>query len=98
MPAAVNGRDEVEPEINHKSSAMTARRKTRFVVRRGKIKAPSGVERENLRGLGANNEKVPVPVLVQVLGPINSHFALGVTYLSGRCSPVSRISRMRSRY
>jgi hypothetical protein len=35
MPAAVGGRKEVEPEINQRSSAITARRKTRLVVRRG---------------------------------------------------------------
>lgn len=56
MPAAVRGRDEVDPETNQRSSAMTARRKTRLVVRRGKMGVPSAAERENLRGLGAKRE------------------------------------------
>jgi len=63
MPASVRGLEEVEPEMNQRSSAITARRKTRFVVRRGRMSVPSGWERENLRGLGAKRERVPVPVL-----------------------------------
>lgn len=64
MPASVRGREEVEPEMNQRSSAMTARRKTRFVVRRGRMGVPSRVERENFRGRGAKRERVPVPVLL----------------------------------
>jgi hypothetical protein len=63
MPAAERGREEVEPEMNHRSSARTARRKTRFVVRRGRMGVPEGVERENFKGEGAKREYVPVPVL-----------------------------------
>lgn len=43
---------------------MTARRKTRFVVRRGRMGVPLWL-RENLRGVGAKTEYVPVPVLVE---------------------------------
>lgn len=49
--------------MNQRSSAITARRKTRFVVSRGRIREPSGLERENLSCLGAKMEHVPVPVL-----------------------------------
>jgi len=42
MPAALNGREEVEPEINQRSSVMTARRKTRYVVRSGRMRVPLG--------------------------------------------------------
>lgn len=63
MPAAERGREDVEPEMNQRSSAMTARRKTRFVVRRGRIGVSSGVERVNFSGRGAKRERVPVPVL-----------------------------------
>lgn len=63
MPASVRGIEEVEPEINHNNSAMTARRKTRFVVRRGRIGVPSEFDSVNLRGRGAKIEYVPVPVL-----------------------------------
>jgi hypothetical protein len=63
IPAAVRGREEVEPETNQRSSAMTARRKTRLVVRRGRIGVPSGEERLNFNALGAKREIVPVPVL-----------------------------------
>lgn len=72
MPASERGRAEVEPEINHSSSAMTARRKTRLVVRRGRIGVGSsgfpaaGRERENRRAGGAKIESVPVPVLARV--------------------------------
>ncbi len=37
MPEAERGREEVEPEMNQRSSAMTARRKTRLVVRKGRM-------------------------------------------------------------
>ena len=37
MPASERGREEVLPLTNQSSSAMTARRKTRFVVRRGRM-------------------------------------------------------------
>jgi hypothetical protein len=48
--------------MNHRSSATTALRNTRFVVRRGKIGWPLSL-RENFSGLGAKIEYVPVPVL-----------------------------------
>ena len=59
------------PEMNQSSSAMTARRKTRLVVRRGRIgiggeegfEGSDGREREKRRGVGAKSERVPVPVL-----------------------------------
>ena len=44
---------------------MTARRKTRFVVRRGKIGRPLSLS-ENLNGRGAKMDSVPVPVLIFV--------------------------------
>lgn len=50
------GREEVEPEMNQRSSRIMARVKTRFVVRRGRRGVPVGVERENLRGEGAKRE------------------------------------------
>lgn len=56
MPAAASGREDVEPEMNQRSSAMTARRKTRFVVRRGRMGDPEGEQRENFKGLGAKRE------------------------------------------
>jgi hypothetical protein len=37
MPAAERGREEVLPEMNQRSSVVTARWKTRLVVRRGKV-------------------------------------------------------------
>lgn len=63
MPALDRGRDEVEPLMNQRSSARTARRKTRLVVRRGRMGEPLGEVRENFRGVGAKMETVPVPVL-----------------------------------
>lgn len=45
--------------MNQRSSAMTARRKTRLVVRRGR----AWFAREKLREGGAKRESVPVPVL-----------------------------------
>ena len=68
MPASLRGREEVEPEINQRSSAITARRKTRLVVRRGRMgvggpPVGEGWEREKRRGGGAKRERVPVPVL-----------------------------------
>jgi hypothetical protein len=68
MPASERGRDEVEPEMNQRSSAITARRKTRLVVSRGRIGVGGpplgqGREREKRRGGGAKMESVPVPVL-----------------------------------
>jgi hypothetical protein len=47
--------EEVSPEMNHRSSAMMALVKTRFVVRRGRMGVPSRL-RENLRGRGAKME------------------------------------------
>lgn len=49
--------------MNQRSSARTARRKTRLVVRRGRIGEPLGEVRVNFRGVGAKMERVPVPVL-----------------------------------
>lgn len=69
MPASERGRDEVEPEMNQRSSAMTARRKTRLVVRSGSTGigfdkgSGEGREREKRRAGGAKRERVPVPVL-----------------------------------
>jgi hypothetical protein len=63
MPALERGREEVEPLMNQRSSARTARRKTRLVVRRGRMGEPLGEVRENFRGVGAKMETVPVPVL-----------------------------------
>ena len=69
MPEAESGREEVEPDMNQRSSAMTARRKTRLVVRRGMtgVGGSGGVGdgrvREKRRGGGAKRERVPVPVL-----------------------------------
>lgn len=65
MPAAERGREEVEPDMNQRSSARTARRKTRFVVRSGRIGVPAEDVRENFRGAGAKREMVPVPVLFE---------------------------------
>lgn len=78
----------MHPEMNHSSSAMTARRKTRFVVRRGRIGIGScssslllgDFDSENRSCGGANIEYVPVPVR------------------SGRCSPWARMVRMRFKY
>lgn len=71
MPASDRGIEDVQPEMNQRSSAMTARMKTRFVVRRGRMgiageegsSGEEGREREKRRGEGANRERVPVPVL-----------------------------------
>ena len=60
------------PEMNQRSSAMTARMKTRLVVRSGMIGVGreegerDSREREKRRGGGANRESVPVPVLERV--------------------------------
>ena len=57
--------------MNHRSSAITARRNTRFVVRRGRIGVGSDVEFDEARasekrsGVGAKRERVPVPVLMR---------------------------------
>ncbi len=58
MPAKERGREDVLPEMNQRSSAMTARRKTRLVVRRGRIGSPVvGQVRVNLSvGVGAKRE------------------------------------------
>ena len=59
----------MEPEMNHRSSAMTARTKTRLVVNSGSISVGGeqgsleGREREKRRGGGAKMDRVPVPVL-----------------------------------
>jgi hypothetical protein len=63
-PASLSGREEVSPLMNQSSSAMMARRKTRLVVRRGRMSFPvEGLWSENLSGRGAKMEYVPVPVL-----------------------------------
>ena len=73
MPVSAKGMEEVLPAMNHNSSPMTARRNTRFVVRRGKIGTGGSVgfedgrDREKRRAGGANSDNVPVPVLVIVL-------------------------------
>lgn len=64
MPASERGMEEVEPLMNQRSSARTARRKTRLVVRRGRMGKPLGDVRVNFRGVGAKTDRVPVPVLV----------------------------------
>jgi hypothetical protein len=56
IPAAASGREEVQPDMNQRSSVVTARRTTRFGVRRGRMGVPFGEERENLRGVGAKME------------------------------------------
>jgi len=61
MPWVARGRDVVEPTTNQRSSATTARRKTRFVVRRGRISVGDvvvveEVEREKRSWLGAKIE------------------------------------------
>jgi hypothetical protein len=61
-PASLRASDEVLASMNQRSSAMTARVKTRFVVRRGRMGVPERL-RENFRGRGAKREYVPVPVL-----------------------------------
>ena len=69
MPTSERGRDEVEPEMNQRSSAMTARRKTRFVVRSGRTGigcdegSEEGRDKEKRMAGGAKRERVPVPVL-----------------------------------
>ena len=89
MPASDSGLEEVVPATNQRSSVVTARRKTRFVVSSGSIGmrvfgsagvAGLGFDREKRSCGGAKRERVPVPVR------------------SGRCSPVSRMRDMRSRY
>jgi len=64
-PASLSASDEVLASMNHRSSATTALRKTRLVVRRGRIGVPSRL-RENLSGRGAKTLYVPVPVLQRV--------------------------------
>ena len=69
MPASESGMDEVLPEMNQRSSAMTARVKTRFVVTSGRMGmgglagSEEGFDREKRRGFGAKRALVPVPVL-----------------------------------
>lgn len=57
---------------------------------------------ENRSGVGANIEYVPVPVLgratCHVLTSRGTRRSACRTHRSGRCSPLSRISRTRSRY
>jgi len=54
-PTAESARDDVFPSMNQRSSATTARKKTRFVVRRGRIGVPLSL-RANFRGTGAKIE------------------------------------------
>lgn len=112
MPAADSGSEEVLPEMNQRSSARTARRKTRLVVRRGRmgvggavgsVVEEEGLEREKRRAGGAKRERVPVPVLgVAREGQYDIARRWGVVeglgYRSGRCSPLWRMLRMRWRY
>ena len=62
MPWSERGLLEVLPAMNQRSSAITARRKTRFVVRRGRMGVGSaegseaGLERANLSWEGAKME------------------------------------------
>lgn len=63
-----NDVDDVLPVMNHSSSAVTARKKTRFVVRSGRIRigldgSVEGRESSKRNWRGANREYVPVPVL-----------------------------------
>lgn len=87
IPASDRGLDVVHPDTNQRSSVVTARRKTRLVVRRGRtgIRSPVGEEGSGLDRLkrscgGAKRDNVPVPVR------------------SGRCSPRWRMSLIRWRY
>lgn len=58
--------------MNQRSSAMTARMKTRLVVRRGRMGVgeddglEEGRDKEKRSGGGAKSESVPVPVLGHV--------------------------------
>ena len=56
IPAEERGREEVLPEMNQRSSARTARRKTRLVVRRGRIGVYASEEVVEV-GLGLDREK-----------------------------------------
>jgi hypothetical protein len=76
---------------------MTARVKTRFVVRRGRIGEPLSFSL-NLRGRGAKIDIVPVPVLRIIVRIKRFSPEANRTHRSGRRSPVSKISRTRSRY
>ncbi len=72
MPASERVRLDVEPAMNQRSSAITARTKTRLVVRRGRMGvggnegSGEGRDREKRRGGGAKMDSVPVPVLGHV--------------------------------
>ncbi len=61
--------EDVDPDMNQRSSAMTARRNTRLVVRSGRIGVglfdPWDARRESLKRSagGAKRDIVPVPVL-----------------------------------
>jgi len=56
IPASDKGLDDVQPDTNHSSSVVTARRKTRFVVRSGRIGIRES-ESEGESGLGFEREK-----------------------------------------
>jgi hypothetical protein len=56
IPASERGFDDVHPETNQSSSVVTARRNTRFVVRRGRIGTPES-ESEGKSGLRFDREK-----------------------------------------
>lgn len=58
-PRAERGSEEVEPEMNQRSSWIIALVKTRLVVRRGKEE----LRREKRSWGGAKRDRVPVPVL-----------------------------------
>jgi len=98
-PASLSGRDDVLPWINQSNSAMMARWKTRFVVRRGRTRRPFS-RSWNFNGLGAKIDNVPVPVLkiCQKLKTKYCQLVLVTAYRSGRRSPFSKMSRTSSRY
>src|SRR5436190_7746506 len=68
-PASLSDRDDVLPRINQSSSAMTARWKTRLVVRRGRTRRPFS-RSWNFNGLGEKIDNVPVPVLTHISSEI----------------------------
>lgn len=111
MPASERLTLEVEPAMNQRSSAMTARKKTRFVVRRGSIGVSGdegvveGREREKRKGVGANSERVPVPVLDQyeLDGHTSSYLPLllvtcldDAPHLGGLCGSIVSIGTLHA--
>ena len=82
------------PEMNHSSSAMTARRKTRFVVRRGRtgvggaLRSDEGRDREKRSCGGAKRERVPVPVLME------NHYQCAATRMTVAMIPIGTMLAM----